>query len=91
MTLFEGEWERFMEVYVSDKIRLSTKDILRKNPLKGCDAIHLASTLYLSKTIPIGFVTSDGTLEEAARGEGIDVINPLKEKEPTEVDKEATR
>lgn len=62
-------------------------DLVRRNPLRGADAIHLASALWLRDTLkldskmrlaggPLIFATSDNQLKNAARTLGLDVFDP---------------
>ena len=62
-------------------------DLVRKHPLRGADAIHLASALWLRDTLkldskmrlaggPLIFATSDNQLKNAARVVGLDVFDP---------------
>jgi predicted nucleic acid-binding protein len=62
-------------------------DLVRKNPLRGADAIHIASALWLRDTLkldskmrlaggPLIFATSDNQLKNAARMVGLDVFDP---------------
>lgn len=62
-------------------------DLVRKYPLRGADAIHLASALWLRDTLklntnmrlaggPLIFATSDNQLKNAARLVGLDVFDP---------------
>jgi predicted nucleic acid-binding protein len=63
------------------------RDLVWKNPLRGADAIHLASALWLRDTLkldgkmrlaggPLVFATSDNQLKNAARIVGLDVFDP---------------
>jgi uncharacterized protein len=62
-------------------------DLVHKYPLRGADAIHLASALWLRDTLklntnmrlaggPLIFATSDNQLKNAARMVGLDVFDP---------------
>jgi uncharacterized protein len=61
--------------------------LVKKHPLKGSDAIHLASVLWLrdvwrhgksfaAKSRTVEFVTSDKKLRNAASLEGLEVFDP---------------
>lgn len=61
--------------------------LVDRHPLKGADAIHLASALWLSDALRLGknfgpvsrqltFATSDKQLKNAASAEGLDVFDP---------------
>lgn len=61
--------------------------LVEKHPLKGSDAIHLASALWLRDALrlgkhfgpvsrPLTFATSDKQLKRAATAEGLEVFDP---------------
>jgi len=52
--------------------------LIRKYPLKGADALHLSSALWLEKTVQekVTFVASDESLLKAARSERLKIVNP---------------
>lgn len=52
--------------------------LLRRHPLRGADAIQLASCLHLAGQLEAAteFVVYDAVLAAAARAEGIEVLNP---------------
>jgi len=59
-------------------------ELCQKHPLRGFDAIHLASGLQLRETLQdempelaLTYVTSDDSLLTAAEAEGLVVDNPL--------------
>jgi uncharacterized protein len=63
------------------------QDIVHNHPLRGLDAIHLASALWLRDTLklnskmrleggPLIFGTSDHQLKNAAQKAGLDVFDP---------------
>jgi uncharacterized protein len=62
-------------------------ELVDKHPLKGSDAIHLASALWLRDALRLGrhprpadrsltFATSDKQLKSAAANEGLEVFDP---------------
>jgi predicted nucleic acid-binding protein len=62
-------------------------DLVRNNPLRGVDAIHLASALWLRDTLkldskmrteggPLIFGTSDNQLKNAAGKVGLEIFDP---------------
>ncbi len=74
---------RFMTTGVNDAvIRLAT-DLTRRHPLRGYDAMHLATSLLLNQGLtaaalpPLTFVSADRALNDAARQEGLAIIAPL--------------
>jgi predicted nucleic acid-binding protein len=59
-------------------------DLCQKHPLRGFDAIHLASGLQLQDILDqqvqrqaVVYITGDGTLAQAAQVEGLAVDNPF--------------
>ena len=61
-----------------DEILFLARDLIRKIPLRGFDAIHLASALTMSSQFrgSIVFVAADSRLLEAAESEGLRILNP---------------
>jgi predicted nucleic acid-binding protein len=64
--------------------------LVHEYPLRGADAVHLASALWLRDTLklnskmrleggPLTFATSDNQLKKAARKVGLDVFDPEEE------------
>jgi len=53
------------------------RDLLRKHPLKGFDAIHLASAIRLRTALAedMMFAAADTRLLDAARGERLRTLN----------------
>lgn len=61
-------------------------ELVRKHPLRGFDAIHLASALWIRDALrlgkslaagrPVTFATSDKQLGRAAAAEGLDTFDP---------------
>jgi predicted nucleic acid-binding protein len=61
-------------------------ELVRKHPLRGFDATHLASALWIrdalrlgksvAATRPVTFATSDKQLRRAAAAEGLDTFDP---------------
>ncbi len=62
-------------------------ELVNKHPLRGADAIHLASALWLRDALRLGkqfgpaggiltFASSDKQLKNAALAEGLDVFDP---------------
>ncbi len=63
------------------------KDIVKRHPLKGADAVHLASALWLRDMVKAGrglgqydeaiiFVSSDKQLISAAHKYNLEIFNP---------------
>jgi predicted nucleic acid-binding protein len=77
---FETDWEAYVRVDLDDEILLIARDLIQRHPLRGFDAVHLASAVYLQKALgdPISFVAADKRLLEAAHQESlatVDVVN----------------
>lgn len=64
------------------------QDLVNKYPLRGADAIHLASALWLKDALRLGkvpgpsggameFASSDKQLKAAASAEGLKIFDPL--------------
>lgn len=76
------------EVYViaplSDPIVELAVNLTRRHPLRGYDAVHLATAVRLNNALlgadlaPLTFVAADDRLCEAARGEGLTTENSNK-------------
>lgn len=75
---FEQDWRGFVRVDLLDEILFLARDLIRKIPLRGFDAIHLASALTMSSQFrgSIVFVAADSRLLEAAESEGLRILNP---------------
>lgn len=74
--------EEYIIAPVSDQVVDLTVDLTRRHPLRGYDAVHLATAITLNTALveaglpPLTFVSADGVLCEAARGEGLPADNP---------------
>lgn len=78
---FEEDWKLFTIVELGDDLLPVIRDLTEKYPLRGADAIHLASALWLGRTLreTVTFVTADTRLLEAAQSERLKIINPETE------------
>jgi len=80
--LTDVENEEYITAALSDPILQLAVDLTRRHPLRGYDAVHLAtavslnSALYEAKLPSLTFVSGDRILCEAARSEGLVVENP---------------
>lgn len=74
---FEVEWPRYLQTELRDDILPMTRDLTRRHPLRGVDAIHLASALSLSRTLTedTTFIAADTQLVRAASAEHLHGIN----------------
>ena len=71
--LFELEWHGYIRLDLRDDILVLARDLTQRHPLRGFDAIHLASALNLRGTVheEVTFVAADGRLVRAAEAERI--------------------
>lgn len=78
---FLNDWEVFSLVEVREEIFPLTHKLTQNHPLRGADAVHLSSALWVGEEIgqPLRFVASDILLLNAAIKEGLEVINPGKD------------
>ncbi|GJL67091.1 MAG: twitching motility protein PilT [Nitrospirales bacterium] len=74
---FESYWPTCLQLHLTSEVLLLARDLIKRNPLRGFDAVHLASALRLEKEIaePITFIASDERLLQAADSEGLTFIN----------------
>ncbi|MFQ5779883.1 MAG: type II toxin-antitoxin system VapC family toxin [Nitrospiria bacterium] len=75
---FTKDWEALTLVEVREELFPLIRQLTETHPLRGADAIHLSSALWLGEAIgrPLTFVASDNRLLKSARDEGLEVINP---------------
>jgi predicted nucleic acid-binding protein len=75
---FQEDWRLLTIVEVNDDLLPLIRALTARHPLRGADAIHLASALWLRRALrdEITFVASDGHLLNAARKETLKIINP---------------
>lgn len=74
------DWEELMQVPVGSEILALVPGLCERSPLRGADAVHLASALLLRQEgLEIRFACSDGTLLGAAAKEGLAIFDPVRE------------
>jgi predicted nucleic acid-binding protein len=75
---FERDWQGYLRVDLHDDVLLLARDLIRRHPLRGFDAVHLASALSLARWLgeEITFAAADDRLLHAARAEGLAVLHP---------------
>lgn len=75
---FQDEWKEFLVVEVTDAIFTDLLPLVRRHPLRGFEAIHLCSALWLRKRLKseVLFVCSDHNLLAAAEKEKFVVYDP---------------
>jgi uncharacterized protein len=73
---FQKEWLGFIRVEVNDGLNGHIRKVVEKHPLRGFDAIHLASALLIQERLPgeFTFACFDNRLLEAAEKEGLMVF-----------------
>jgi len=74
---FEHEWHAWVRIDLDDDVLALARDMVRRHPLRGFDAIHLASALALriSTGEDLSFAAADGSLLNAARAERLRALN----------------
>lgn len=77
---FEQDWRLLTVIEVSDELFPTVRNLTEKHPLRGVDAIHLASAIWLRKVLrdDVTFVAADRRLLQAAQHERLSIINPEK-------------
>ncbi len=75
--LFESDWQAYVRLDLQDEVLVLARDLLRKHPLKGFDAIHLASAIRLRTALAedMMFAAADARLLNAARAERLRALN----------------
>jgi predicted nucleic acid-binding protein len=70
---FRRDWESFVRVEVNEELNGYIDRVVGGYPLRGFDAIHLASALAIKEMLPENFVFAcfDDRLTRAARSEGL--------------------
>lgn len=72
----------YILVNVDDEIIYRASELTQELPLRGYDAVHLATALQFNAALgrvglaPLAFVSADQALLEAARRLGLESINP---------------
>ncbi len=74
---FEHEWAAYARVDLDDDVLALSRDLVRRHPLRGFDAIHLASAIALRTMLAedFAFAAADAHLLEAARRERFRALN----------------
>ena len=78
---FGNDWDKIYIVEFHDELLPRIEFLIRKYPLKGADAVHLSSALWLEQTAKdkVTFVASDEGLLKAASSENLRVLNPTRD------------
>lgn len=83
----EADYDRFASVPLSRGVIDEARVFSRQYGLRGADTIHLAAAQWIAKRPafkdePIGLITSDRELAEAAGQAELDVFDPTREPLP---------
>ena len=74
---FERDWQSAILVPLRPLLVGRIPELVRDHPLRGADAVHLASALTLSEAgLELSFAVADARLAEAARKEGLKAFDP---------------
>lgn len=74
---FESDWPAYVLLDLQDEILTLARDLIQRHPLRGFDAIHLASALRLKTALgeEVTFAAADERLLRAARVERLRPLN----------------
>ena len=74
--LFQADWQTFIRVEVTDELNVHINKAVKKHPLRGFDAIHLASCLMVNERLSkdLLFVCFDNKLTHSAHLEGLETF-----------------
>jgi predicted nucleic acid-binding protein len=74
---FELDWLAYVRLELTDEVLLIARELIRRYPLRGFDAIHLASALILQTNLgePITFAGADERQLQAAAQEKLAALN----------------
>jgi len=77
---FEADWPAYIRVDLFDELLVIARDLIQRHPLRGYDAIHLASAISLKNGLgqQVSFSAADERLLRAAEKESLEVINVEK-------------
>jgi len=74
---FERDWSAYLRVELQDNVLLLARDLIQRHPLRGFDAVHLASALSLKNALgeEVTLAAADGRLLRAAGVENLVTLN----------------
>ena len=82
---FESEWSAYIRVETGDAMLQLARDLIHHHPLRGFDAIHLASALMLKRALgeEVIFAAADVRLLQAAGAERLQALNVETAEQPS--------
>ncbi|MBM4270346.1 MAG: type II toxin-antitoxin system VapC family toxin [Deltaproteobacteria bacterium] len=74
---FDADWRAFLRVGVTEPVLALVPGLVRRHPLRGFDAIHLAAAVRLQRELAeaVHFVAADDRLLAAAEGERLKALD----------------
>jgi len=74
---FETDWQAYLRIDLSEEILLLARDLIQRHPLRGFDALHVASAINLNSALgeSVAFATADEQQLRAAAAEGLEILN----------------
>ncbi len=75
---FQRDWDSFICVEVTNELNVLIDRLVSSHPLRGFDAIHLASAISVNERLPVGllFACFDSKLAHAAKKENLETFPP---------------
>jgi predicted nucleic acid-binding protein len=70
---FRGDFHTLTRIAIDDDVHRRVDDLLARHPLRGADAVHLASAVLAHYVLQeqVTFACADSRLVDAARAEGL--------------------
>lgn len=74
---FEADWQAYIRVELHDSTLFLARDLIQRHPLRGFDAVHLASAIGLKNALgeDITFAAADERLLRAAEAEDLKILH----------------